>query len=479
MRTSIVIAGTHGKTTTTSITGWLLTAAGADPTVLIGGIARNFGADGASYRIGKGKAFVIEGDEYDSAYFDKTAKFLKYLPDIAVVNNIEFDHADIYADLDEVRLAFRRLVNLVPRSGLVLLGSDSPDAAALAATARSRVQTFGLGESAEWRATRIRVAGGTSFHVSRGGQDLGEFTMAMLGEHNVRNALAAIAVGADLGLDVDTLRQGLAQFTGVKRRLEVVGVANGVTIYDDFAHHPTAVDETLARDSPRRSGSADVGHLRASLGVIVPSRVPGRLCARVRRRRPGRAGVGLPIDPAAGRASVGKPAHRRSGAAERPGPSFADRRRDCRRRGWRGPRRRLDRRHVERRLRRHSPEIAGRIARMKIRHCGDSMLLVELEPVIDPIVNERAIRLASRIRARSARGVRDVAPGYCTLGVHFDPLQTDLAALEHAIEVEFSSIEAVETITERAVIEIPVQYGGDGGPDLKTVAGHAGCSSRR
>ena len=149
---SIVIAGTHGKTTTTSIAGWLLTAAGADPTVLIGGIARNFGADGASYRIGKGKAFVIEGDEYDSAYFDKTAKFLKYLPDIAVVNNIEFDHADIYADLDEVRLAFRRLVNLVPRSGLVLLGADSPDAAALAATARSRVQTFGL-------TRRRRVAG--------------------------------------------------------------------------------------------------------------------------------------------------------------------------------------------------------------------------------------------------------------------------------------------------------------------------------
>src|SRR5688572_20926125 len=121
---SVVIAGTHGKTTTTSIAGWLLTAAGADPTVLIGGIARNFGADGASYRIGKGKAFVIEGDEYDSAYFDKTAKFLKYLPDIAVINNIEFDNADIYATIDEVRWAFKRLVNLVPRSGLVLLGAD-------------------------------------------------------------------------------------------------------------------------------------------------------------------------------------------------------------------------------------------------------------------------------------------------------------------------------------------------------------------
>ncbi len=162
---SIVIAGTHGKTTTTALTGWLLTAAGADPTVLIGGIARNFGAEGASYRIGKGKAFIIEGDEYDSAYFDKTAKFLKYLPDIAVINNIEFDHADIYRDIDEVRLAFRRLVNLVPRNGLTLLGVDSPDAAALAAVVRSRVQTFGLAADADWRGLDIRVGSGTTFRV--------------------------------------------------------------------------------------------------------------------------------------------------------------------------------------------------------------------------------------------------------------------------------------------------------------------------
>jgi UDP-N-acetylmuramate: L-alanyl-gamma-D-glutamyl-meso-diaminopimelate ligase len=242
---SIVIAGTHGKTTTTSLAGWLLTAAGADPTILIGGIARNFGIDGASYRIGKGKAFVIEGDEYDSAYFDKTAKFLKYLPDIAVINNIEFDHADIYANIDEVRLAFTRLVNLVPRSGLVLLGVDSPDAAALKAHARSRVQTFGLSAGADWRAGDIRVRGGTRFRVHHAGHDLGEFTTGLLGEHNVRNALAAIAVGADLGLGIDALRRGLAEFKGVKRRLEMIGEANGVTVYDDFAHHPTAVDETL------------------------------------------------------------------------------------------------------------------------------------------------------------------------------------------------------------------------------------------
>ena len=242
---SVVIAGTHGKTTTTSLTGWLLTAAGADPTVLVGGIARNFGTGGASYRVGRGKAFVIEGDEYDSAYFDKTAKFLKYLPDIAVVNNIEFDHADIYANLDEVRLAFRRLVNLVPRSGLTLLGIDSPDAAALAPLARSRVQTFGLAAAAQWRAVDITSGAETAFSVVQGRQDHGRFQMSMLGEHNVRNALAAIAVGADLGLGMDALRAGLASFAGVKRRLEVVGEARGVVVYDDFAHHPTAVEETL------------------------------------------------------------------------------------------------------------------------------------------------------------------------------------------------------------------------------------------
>jgi UDP-N-acetylmuramate: L-alanyl-gamma-D-glutamyl-meso-diaminopimelate ligase len=242
---AIVIAGTHGKTTTTALAGWLLTAAGADPMVLVGGIARNFGADGASYRIGRGRAFVIEGDEYDSAYFDKTAKFLKYLPDIAVVNNIEFDHADIYRDIDEVRLAFRRLVNLVPARGLTLLGVDSPDAAALVTHARSRVQTFGISSAAEWRGVDIRAANGTTFRVQRNGADLGEFTMPLLGDHNVRNALAAIAIGVDLGLDLERLRQGLASFTGIKRRLEVVGEARGVTVYDDFAHHPTAVDETL------------------------------------------------------------------------------------------------------------------------------------------------------------------------------------------------------------------------------------------
>jgi UDP-N-acetylmuramate: L-alanyl-gamma-D-glutamyl-meso-diaminopimelate ligase len=244
---SIVIAGTHGKTTTTSLTGWLLTHGGADPSVLIGGIARNFGDHGSSYRIGRGRDFVIEGDEYDSAFFDKTAKFLKYLPDIAVVNNVEFDHADIYADFDAVSLAFRRLVNLVPRRGLLLIGADSDGARALIPAAKSRVQTFGLGDDVEWQAHDIEpTAGGTRFRVRRHGSPFGAFEMALVGAYNVRNAVAAIAVATEAGVGAERIADGLRRFIGVKRRLEVVGVADGVTVYDDFAHHPTAVAETIA-----------------------------------------------------------------------------------------------------------------------------------------------------------------------------------------------------------------------------------------
>ena len=245
---SIVIAGTHGKTTTTSLTGWLLTHGDADPTVFIGGIALNFGSGGSSYRIGAPRGpFVIEGDEYDSAFFDKTAKFLKYLPDIAVINNIEFDHADIYENLAAVRLAFQRLVNLVPKSGLTLLGIDSADAAALAARAQSRVQTFGTHEGADWRAVDSESRGGsTRFRVLHKGSDEGPFEVPLVGTHNVRNALAAVAVGRECGIAIETLRTGLAEFRGVKRRLEVVGVRRDIVVYDDFAHHPTAVAETLA-----------------------------------------------------------------------------------------------------------------------------------------------------------------------------------------------------------------------------------------
>jgi UDP-N-acetylmuramate: L-alanyl-gamma-D-glutamyl-meso-diaminopimelate ligase len=244
---SVVIAGTHGKTTTTSLAGWLLTHGGADPTIFIGGIARNLGENGSSYRIGrKGGPFVIEGDEYDSAFFDKTAKFLKYLPDIAVINNIEFDHADIYADLEAVLTAFRRLVNLVPQRGLTLIGADSANAAALIPHARSRVQTFGTAEGVDWRATDIKSEEGRAlFRVEHQGQDRGTFTLSLVGAHNVRNALAAIAVGVECGVPIEKLRDGLSHFLGVKRRFELVGAKREIAVYDDFAHHPTAVAETL------------------------------------------------------------------------------------------------------------------------------------------------------------------------------------------------------------------------------------------
>jgi UDP-N-acetylmuramate: L-alanyl-gamma-D-glutamyl-meso-diaminopimelate ligase len=244
---SIVIAGTHGKTTTTSLAGWILTSGGVDPSVLIGGIAGNFGEQGSSYRIGHGREFVIEGDEYDSAFFDKTAKFLKYVPDIAVINNVEFDHADIYDDFAAVALAFRRLVNLVPRRGLLLIGADSEGALALEAAAVSRIQTFGLGDGVDWQAHDLEPAGpATRFRVRRGGAPFGEFEVPLVGAHNVRNALAAIAVATAVGVSAERISRGLRTFAGVKRRLEVVGTVDGVTIYDDFAHHPTAVAATLA-----------------------------------------------------------------------------------------------------------------------------------------------------------------------------------------------------------------------------------------
>jgi UDP-N-acetylmuramate: L-alanyl-gamma-D-glutamyl-meso-diaminopimelate ligase len=241
---SIVISGTHGKTTTTALTGWLLTHGGADPSVFIGGIAENF--DG-SYRIGGGRDFVIEGDEYDSAFFDKTAKFLKYLPDIAVVNNIEFDHADIYPDLPAIRLAFKRFVNLIPRRGLLLLGADNAEALALREVARCRVETFGLAADADWRASD--VTGGpdsTRFTVWHGREALGTFDMPLLGVYNVRNVLAAVAAGSAAGLGAGTMAEALRRFKGVRRRLQLRGTAGGVSVYDDFAHHPTAIAETLA-----------------------------------------------------------------------------------------------------------------------------------------------------------------------------------------------------------------------------------------
>ena len=301
---SVVVAGTHGKTTTTSLTAWLLTHGRLDPTVLVGGIALNFGTAGSSYHLGSGRHFVIEGDEYDSAFFDKTAKFLKYLPDIAIINNIEFDHADIYANLDEVRLAFRRLANLVPRTGLLLLGRDSPDAAALEATAVSPVETFGLNDGATWQAHDLVTRDGlTRFGVRRRGEPYGAFESPMLGVHNVRNALAAIAVGARAGLGPDDLAAGLRAFKGIKRRLETVGVGQGCHDSRRLRAPSDSGVRNTVRVAQRVSRSADLGRVRASLGVVLPARVSGGVCRGVRRRGRGHRRGGVPLVAARGGAT--------------------------------------------------------------------------------------------------------------------------------------------------------------------------------
>jgi UDP-N-acetylmuramate: L-alanyl-gamma-D-glutamyl-meso-diaminopimelate ligase len=240
---SIVIAGTHGKTTTTALAGWLLAMNGRDPSVLVGGIAVNF--DG-SYRLGGGRDFVIEGDEYDSAFFDKTAKFLKYLPDIAVIGNLEYDHADIYADMEALRTAFRRLIALVPRNGRLVLGADSPEALRLRSQARCPVDTFGLASDADWRASEIQPdREGVTFELTVRGERLGHVRLPLFGAHNVHNALAAFAAAAAAGLSISEMITAAAAFRGVRRRLELRGEAAGVSVYDDFAHHPTAILETL------------------------------------------------------------------------------------------------------------------------------------------------------------------------------------------------------------------------------------------
>jgi UDP-N-acetylmuramate: L-alanyl-gamma-D-glutamyl-meso-diaminopimelate ligase len=242
-RRSLVVAGTHGKTTTTSLLAFLLDRAGLEPSFLVGGVPLDFGR---SYRLGAGETFVIEGDEYDSAFFDKRPKFVHYLPSVAIVGNVEFDHADIYPDLEAVQTAFTRLLHVIPRSGLLVAGSESPALVSILGQARCRVLTFGLAPGADWQAVEVETGpSGSRFRLLRAGRDAGSFTTPLAGEHNVRNALAALAVAADAGAPPETLREALAAFRGVKRRLERRGEARGVTVYDDFAHHPTAVRATL------------------------------------------------------------------------------------------------------------------------------------------------------------------------------------------------------------------------------------------
>jgi len=251
-RHPVVITGTHGKTTTTSMTTVALVACGMDPSCLVGGVSLDLGG---SYRLGEGDAFVIEGDEYDTAYFDKTPKFLKYFPRTLVVNNVEYDHADIYDDVDQIKLQFRRLVRQVPRTGLVLVGDDSAHARDVVAGSPAPVAAFGLMPASPWRAVDVQPEGAsTSFTLLRDGHELGRASLPFSGDHNVRNAVAAAAVAISLGGDAARALDGLSRMRGIRRRLEVRGEERGVLVYDDFAHHPTAIRETLRAVKRRHEG---------------------------------------------------------------------------------------------------------------------------------------------------------------------------------------------------------------------------------
>lgn len=251
-RHSIVVAGTHGKTTTTSLMAWVLEQGGFRPSFLIGGIAENFGAN---FRWTESAYFVVEGDEYDTAFFDKGPKFVHYLPDTVILNAIEFDHADIYPDLEAVKVAFQRLINIIPRRGCVIADFDSPVVRELVARAWCPVHAFGLSEEAEWRAVGIRLEErGMRFEVRCRGESWGEFFTPLIGEFNVRNSLAVIAAAAVLGIARDVVARALASFRSVKRRMEVKAEIGGITLVDDFAHHPTAVRVTLAALRQRYPG---------------------------------------------------------------------------------------------------------------------------------------------------------------------------------------------------------------------------------
>ena len=246
-RRSLVVAGTHGKTTTTSIAAWVAEVGGLNPSFLVGGIVQNFGA---SFRVADSDYFIVEGDEYDTAYFDKKPKFMHYLPETAIVNNIEFDHADIYRDLQEIKFQFSRLMNLVPSNGRLIVGIDSPVVREVLEEMRGKlhtnVETFGTSDDAKWQARSIDFSGEmTRFTIFKDNHSWGEFETNLIGEFNVRNCLAVIIAADAWGVSQEKIREALQTFKSVKRRVEVRGVERGVTVIDDFAHHPTAVEETL------------------------------------------------------------------------------------------------------------------------------------------------------------------------------------------------------------------------------------------
>ena len=249
-RDVLAVAGTHGKTTTTTILAFLLQAAGREPGFLVGGVAEDFGV---SARIGGGREFVVEADEYDTAFFDKRSKFVHYRPLVAILNNLEFDHADIFPDVAAIQRQFHHLVRTVPGRGrLVVNGEDARLAEVLAMGCWTPVETFGLdagaaagGRAFDWSA-RLVEDDGSAFVVLHAGREVGTVHWPLLGRHNVMNALAALAACHAVGVDVASVLPALAGFRSVKRRLEVLGEARGITVYDDFAHHPTAIATTLA-----------------------------------------------------------------------------------------------------------------------------------------------------------------------------------------------------------------------------------------
>ncbi len=246
-RHSLAVAGTHGKTTTTSIAAWIAEVGGLNPSFLVGGVVQNFGA---SFRVTDSDYFIIEGDEYDTAYFDKKPKFMHYLPEIAIINNVEFDHADIYRDLQDIKFEFSRLMNLVPGNGHLIVGIDSPVAQEVLDEMDGKlftnVETFGTSDNAKWQARYIDVSGEMMrFTVFCEGTQWGEFETNLIGEFNVRNCLAVIIAADAWGIPQEKIQEALRTFKSVKRRVEILGVERGVTVIDDFAHHPTAVEETL------------------------------------------------------------------------------------------------------------------------------------------------------------------------------------------------------------------------------------------
>lgn len=267
-RDSLVVAGTHGKTTTTSMLAWIFeVAAQSDPALapsfLIGGVAENFGT---SFQLRATKNFILEGDEYDTAFFDKGPKFLHYFPDALILTHVEFDHADIYADLNSVKTAFKRLVNLVPRSGLIVAYDGSDDVAECTAKAFCRVERYGFSDAAAWQLRNLRHEHDLSrWEIWRDGALWTQMEMALAGEHNALNATAAAALASGRGVEKAAIVAAARSFKSVKRRLEVRAVVDGITIIDDFAHHPTAILQTLRALRSAYPSLEDGGRLWAIL----------------------------------------------------------------------------------------------------------------------------------------------------------------------------------------------------------------------